>query len=86
MDDFLYQPYSIIEIKKYWENYLVTNNDTKIDFYLHIPFCHTLCKYCDYYKVLISQKAKEDYLDYIFWYLEQFKEIFKEIEFSSIYI
>lgn len=86
MDDFLYQPYSINDIKKYREKHLQLDKKTKIDFYLHIPFCHTLCKYCDYYKVLISQKAKEDYLDYIFWYLEQFKEIFKEIEFSSIYI
>lgn len=86
MDDFLYIPFNINDIKLRWKKYLEINKNTKIDFYLHIPFCYTLCKYCDYYKTLLKPNLKEKYLDYIYWYLDEFQEVFKEIEFNSIYI
>lgn len=86
MDDFLYIPFNINDIKLRWKKYLEVNKNTKIDFYLHIPFCYTLCRYCDYYKTLLKPNLKEKYLDYIYWYLDEFQEVFKEVEFNSIYI
>lgn len=31
--------------------------------YLHIPFCHTICSYCDFPKMVASQSLMDDYVN-----------------------
>lgn len=31
--------------------------------YIHIPFCSSICPYCDFYKMVASKKTKEEYID-----------------------
>lgn len=57
-----------------------------IDFYIHIPFCPTLCKYCDYYKQVINIKKADQYIEWLISYLDEYKEIFKNVVFRSLYI
>ncbi len=33
--------------------------------YVHVPFCHTKCSFCPFYKELYDEKKKEKYLDAI---------------------
>ena len=54
MDDFFHVPFSVGEIKERWQKRLSQRPDEKIDFYIHIPFCYTICKYCDYYKTRLG--------------------------------
>ena len=31
--------------------------------YIHIPFCNSICTYCDFCKILYDRKYINDYLD-----------------------
>ena len=31
--------------------------------YVHIPFCNQICPYCDFYKMVVSDKLKTKYID-----------------------
>lgn len=86
LDDYIYEPFSFDEILKEWKEYLSTDNKKIIDFYIHIPFCFTKCKYCDYYKEIVSWEKINNYLDFIYSYLEEYKEVFKWIKFRGLYI
>lgn len=33
--------------------------------YIHIPFCRSICNYCDFYKMVVSDKFKNEYVDYL---------------------
>lgn len=33
--------------------------------YIHIPFCHQICHYCDFNKVFLKGQPVDDYLDYL---------------------
>lgn len=33
--------------------------------YLHIPFCKNICKYCDFYKMVVSRSLQEKTINYI---------------------
>jgi oxygen-independent coproporphyrinogen-3 oxidase len=33
--------------------------------YIHIPFCHQICHYCDFNKVFLKGQPVEDYLDHL---------------------
>jgi coproporphyrinogen III oxidase-like Fe-S oxidoreductase len=35
----------------------------KLGVYLHVPFCHTKCTFCPFYKELYNQDLKEKYVD-----------------------
>ncbi len=38
--------------------------------YIHIPFCRKICNYCDFYKMVVSDKFKSEYVDYLIKDLE----------------
>ena len=33
--------------------------------YIHIPFCRKICSYCDFYKMVVSDKFKIKFFDYL---------------------
>lgn len=33
--------------------------------YIHIPFCRKICNYCDFYKMVVSDKFKSEYVEYM---------------------
>ncbi len=51
--------------------------------YIHIPFCHTICSYCDFCKVYYNKKYICRYLDNL---EKEIRERYKGEEVSTIYI
>ncbi|HOC80951.1 MAG TPA: radical SAM family heme chaperone HemW [Bacilli bacterium] len=48
-----------------------TKTNPKIDsLYIHIPFCHHLCHYCDFPKMLYDEKMAFSYLEHLFQELD----------------
>lgn len=41
--------------------------------YIHIPFCKSLCSYCDFAKVIYNQKRVDDYFKLLFFELKSLK-------------
>ena len=33
--------------------------------YIHIPFCRKICNYCDFYKMVVSDGFKKEYINYL---------------------
>lgn len=52
--------------------------------YFHIPFCNHICNYCDFYKMVVSEKFKEKYINYLIKEIEIRK--LKNFDFDTIYI
>ena len=58
--------------------------DIMLGLYIHIPFCNQICPYCDFYKMVVSNKKKETIIEAL---LEEMKN--KKIDkyaFNSLYI
>ncbi len=55
----------------------------KIALYIHIPFCKSICSYCDFCKVLYNNNWVNDYLDKL---NEEIKNYYMGEEISTIYI
>ena len=53
--------------------------------YVHIPFCKTLCSYCDFYRVIVSD-AKTDCINAIAKEISLRKDYLAEETISTIYI
>ena len=54
------------EYKNALLNWLPKNNDKKIFFYVHIPFCEQLCWFCTCSKFIVNDYEKvTDYLNYL---------------------
>lgn len=54
-----------------------------IGVYIHIPFCKTICSYCDFCKMFYNQKWINDYLDSL---EKEIDSLYKGEEVSTIYI
>ena len=52
--------------------------------YIHIPFCKTICSYCDFYKMVAKDELKEKYIAYLIRELESKKSMFSNLK--TIYI
>lgn len=52
--------------------------------YLHIPFCKSICKYCDFYKMVVSRSLQEKTINYIIKEMKQ-REI-SQYQIDTIYI
>lgn len=52
--------------------------------YLHIPFCKNICKYCDFYKMVVSRSLQEKTINYIIEEMKQ-RELSK-YQIDTIYI
>lgn len=52
--------------------------------YLHIPFCKNICKYCDFYKMVVSRSLQEKTINYI---IEEMKlRELSQYQIDTIYI
>lgn len=55
--------------------------------YIHIPFCSTICSYCDFYIVKNQDTYIDKYLDFLLKEIDIFKSIHKEdIKIDSIFL
>ena len=52
--------------------------------YIHIPFCNTICSYCDFPKQIASQKKKEEYINFLIDELSSKRHLLNNI--TSVYI
>lgn len=52
--------------------------------YIHIPFCESICVYCDFHKEMASLKKKTEYIDALIKELELNKDSYQDIK--TIYI
>ena len=50
--------------------------------YVHIPFCHSICPYCDFTKVIFNEKWAKQYVLALLFQLEKYKDN----KFKTIYI
>ncbi len=55
-----------------------------LSLYIHIPFCKNICSYCDFYKMVVSDKLKEEVIDYIIKEIKLQK--IKDKQIDNIYI
>lgn len=51
--------------------------------YIHIPFCKTICSYCDFCKIFYDKKYIKDYLDSL---AQEIKTYYKDHIIKTIYI
>ena len=51
--------------------------------YIHIPFCNSICSYCDFCKFLYNEKWGNIYLDSLY---EEIKEYYENDKIKTIYI
>ena len=51
--------------------------------YIHIPFCNSICSYCDFCKMFYNKKLVDSYLREL---ANEIKESYKEGEITTIYI
>lgn len=67
-----------------WEAYRVTgslsfDNDNRLSFYVHIPFCKQLCSFCEYSRMLCpDENAQREYLLAIANDIGRFKQRYKD--------
>lgn len=54
--------------------------------YIHIPFCRKICNYCDFYKMVVSDKFKDEYIDYLIKDLRSSVSLYNLDEVDTIYI
>lgn len=78
-------------IKTEWINLVdkIKTGESKdnINFYFNIPFCKSKCDYCMYQtEVLKDSLSVEEYINSIIDIFHDFKDIFKNIKFKSLYI
>lgn len=65
-----------------WANYRVSGslpfgNDTRMSFYVHIPFCKQLCSFCEYTRMLCpDEEVQRAYLMAVVRDIEQFKRCY----------
>lgn len=58
----------------------------KIDLYIHVPFCKTMCPYCPYNRVRYDQKLVKGYFEALAKEIDLYYEKLGRIEIGSIYI
>ncbi|MFD1736628.1 radical SAM family heme chaperone HemW [Bacillus salitolerans] len=54
--------------------------------YIHIPFCHQICHYCDFNKVFLKGQPVDDYLNYLDLEMRNTLERFPTSELKTIFI
>ncbi len=71
----------------HWKKEMISPERRGVKFYVHLPFCATLCKYCMYNVIKYSdQQSVEEYIDSMISYLETYKDVFHDTYFEGIYV
>ena len=52
--------------------------------YVHIPFCNTICTYCDFPKIIANDCKKEEYINHLIDELNSYKDKLKDVK--TVYI
>ncbi|MBN2112453.1 radical SAM protein [Candidatus Woesearchaeota archaeon] len=83
--------FSLHEIKGLWSERAAEIKSGKsrdsLQFYLHIPFCRSKCKYCMYIsKKVSSENEINEYVSGLVGQMKCFSSVFKGIKFKSLYI
>lgn len=52
--------------------------------YVHIPFCNSICSYCDFCKMIAKEEVKENYIDSLIAELEEYKPLLNDVR--SVFI
>lgn len=69
------------------EQFFMSQKDIWIKFYVHLPFCATICKYCMYDTVKFESVEKVNkYVDDLILFLERYKSIFSKVKFNWIFV
>lgn len=77
------------EVIAMWKQFIETDKEWHL--YMHVPFCHSACKYCFYTGNLVKDSDyKEKYDKYFYQYLPKVIKYYKELmikkPFTSVYI
>ncbi len=77
-----------IDPKPIWENKRINQNNRKIGFYIHIPFCEKICYFCPYNKYIRSPPFYEKYIEALKKEIELIleKSELKNLEISAFFI
>ncbi len=62
-------------------------NKSKMQIYIHIPYCQEFCDFCVYYKQLLVKNIKKTtdlYIDYLIEKFKFYSPVFKGIKFKSL--
>ncbi len=62
------------------------NNMEEINFYIHIPFCKSMCPYCPYNRILYEKTMVKPYFDALSREIDFYMEKLGKIKINSIYI
>jgi coproporphyrinogen III oxidase-like Fe-S oxidoreductase len=77
----------LVDLKTHWQEYLAKNPTVPIDFYVHIPFCHAKCTYCQYSSLgTVKKQSIAKYMALLIAYLDYFAPVFENHPFRHMYI
>ena len=76
---------SIVPYKK--EKIKVIKYMKGLGLYIHIPFCVSKCKYCDFYSIAgVDEEGKDKYLEALLCHMSEYKLQTKNYVVSSVYL
>ena len=52
--------------------------------YIHVPFCHTKCEYCDFYSITLLDQI-EDFVEALLREIELRAADFREVTFTTVF-
>ena len=59
-------------------------NNNELGLYVHIPFCKTICTYCDFPKIIANDCKKEEYIKHLIEELESYSDKLTKVK--TVYI
>lgn len=59
-------------------------NNNELGLYVHIPFCKTICTYCDFPKIIANDCKKEEYITHLIEELESYSDKLTKVK--TVYI
>ncbi len=78
-------------VRDEWETYLRKEAASErpqddLHFYVHIPFCRQICRYCCYYKTVFAQERAAAYLHWLEGAMDFFAPAFAKRAFQTLYV